>query len=188
MICSSQLKEHVRNAKDLSLTLEEDECTYDCLKVMCKADQKFAVMVADGMVLLKDVILRLKEEDAKALFPNNVPFLESGTSPEQALLEVAQIDWEAVNKTRTDTELLMVVSTAFDNRSDLIEKKILFLSELLKDLKKDDALLRSHEVEISFSFSPAGWTTQPSSSTSSPSLTMLLGLVGLMNTNRRSRR
>jgi hypothetical protein len=59
---------------------------------------------------------------------------------------------QAVNKTRYETILLNVVSKEYENRVDPIEGKIVFLNELLKDLKKDCILLRSHEVEFSFLF------------------------------------
>jgi hypothetical protein len=185
MICSPQLKEHIRNSPSLSRTLEEMGCTYDRLKEKCDADQKFAVLVADNMGLLEDVIKRLKVDKADVLFPDNIPFIESGTSPEQALFNLSQVDWEAVHKTRTDIVLLNVVSKEYDNRSDLIEKKILFLSELLKDLKKDDALLRSHQIEISFLF--ACWLDD-AAKFFDHSLCVLLGWESLAATDTRSRR
>jgi hypothetical protein len=87
MLCSSQLKEHVRNTPELSRVLEERGFTYDVLKRMCYADQQFAVMVADkDMDELRDVIKRLKVDDANALFPDNVPLLPLGISPEQAVI------------------------------------------------------------------------------------------------------
>lgn len=124
MLCSTNLKEHIRSSASLTLAMEKRGITYEVLRRMCITDQAFALNIDKNDGLLADLIQRLKADGARDLF----------------------------STTCHETLLLKLVSSWYENRVDLIEGKTFFLSALLKDLRKDDAKLRLHEVEVSFLF------------------------------------
>lgn len=192
---SSQLQEYIANSDRLQRLLADKGCSIPLLEGLCRHDHRFAIAVHDDTGVLRATIMHLKEENAHARFPDNVPVLsvrpavgegtddlggvgegEPGISNVQEGTddlgdaeeeeppgeripfivngrEVAleDIDWNAARETRYNATILNVVSVAYENRFNLIERKMKMLKNLLHYLKydaEDKSLFRRRAPDI----------------------------------------
>jgi hypothetical protein len=197
---SLQLKEHIANSDRLQRLLADKGCSIPLLEGLCRHDHRFAVAVHDDTGVLRGTIMKLKEENAHARFPDNIPvvsgrpavgegtdgpdgvgeeepglsaagegtYVLAGVGEEESVaqlipfivngreVELNDIDWNADRETRSNATIINIVSVAYENRFDHIERKMKLLKYLLHDLKNadDKTLFRRrapdihHQVEV----------------------------------------
>jgi hypothetical protein len=164
---SLQLKEHIANSDRLQRLLTVKGCSIPHLEGLCRHDHRFAVAVHDDTGVLRETIMKLKEENAHARFPDNIPVVSGrpgagegtgglggaeegtdglgGAEDEEPVaqripfivngreVELNDLDWNAERETRSNATIINIVSVAYENRFDLIERKMKLLKYLLHD-------------------------------------------------------
>jgi hypothetical protein len=141
---SPQLMADILDSHQLLRALAIKECSIDNVKSLCNQDQLFAAGVHDDIGVLRQIVVDIKEEDADSKFVDHTPVVTLRKKP-----EIAKIDFVKVTASRYDSSMLDVISVAYENRINLIQRWMWFLQEVLETLKENEQLLGRHLVEIS---------------------------------------
>lgn len=157
VVLSPFLTAYINHSTTLRETLSKDGLSVDRLNALSYHDQMFAISVHDDDGVLANAVIALKEGNAHDKYPDSLRSIESGTSSTGEEVGDRIVVSEGVRRmaavTRMyDTAVLKMVSLAYDNRLDLIHRRMCLLKRLLEDLIKDDEALRSHAVELVIQF------------------------------------